>query len=136
MYHGPGPSREFDPAVLAEIRELGGDDLADELITLSRQEIARQRDALDRAVTARDAALLRRAAHAIGGSSATIGTIRVTETAGAIERRVSTGDVQGAEALVVELGLRWEQACLVLDEPVLTASAGAPPISDRPEGTS
>ena len=71
---------------LAEAQADGASDLVVELIDLYLADTSRRVDAMRDALTTSDGPLLARAAHALKGSSSTLGAAQVAESCGEMER--------------------------------------------------
>jgi len=65
--------------------------------------------ALEEAIASGDPDKVRTSSHAIKGSSANIGAMRMRETAAAIEADAKTGDISGAPAGLVKLKQQLEE---------------------------
>ena len=113
------PVREpVDIAVLnslAEAQADGASDLVVELIDLYLADTSRRVDAMRDALTTSDGPLLARAAHALKGSSSTLGASQVAESCEELERLA--GDVGLARVPVVLK--RLEQELMLVRETFL-----------------
>ena len=85
-------------------RQLGNDDaLVAEVIELFLEDCPVRMAALATAIDVRDAAMVRRAAHAIKGSASNFFASRVVETAAALEMLADGGDLTGVDELAGRL---------------------------------
>ena len=98
----PG-SRILDDAVIAGIEGLG-EDMLTELISLYFEQAAEDLTALGDAVGRNDPLALTWIAHALKGSSSTLGAERVTWIAGELEAMAKTGDLTAAHGTLTRLG--------------------------------
>ncbi|HWD51845.1 MAG TPA: ATP-binding protein [Acidimicrobiales bacterium] len=94
---------DLDPATIAGLRDLGGSELLDDLVSLFRDEVDRYLNQFDQALADHDPGALQRASHSFKGSSANLGATRLAAVAAAIEQLGVTGDLMGAQALDAEL---------------------------------
>jgi HPt (histidine-containing phosphotransfer) domain-containing protein len=94
---------DLDQEIIGGLRELGGTALLDELVSLFRDDVGRHLSELDRALEDHDPVALRKAAHAISGSSANMGAARLANAAVTLEHLAVAGDLEGAQALTTDL---------------------------------
>jgi HPt (histidine-containing phosphotransfer) domain-containing protein len=88
---------------LEEVQVEGEPDLIVELIELYAEDTPRRLDAIRGALAARDLAALRRAAHGLKGSSASLGARRVWILCEELERLSGRELPQGGEMLLTRL---------------------------------
>jgi HPt (histidine-containing phosphotransfer) domain-containing protein len=106
----------LDAAVVADLKELGGDaepGLYAELVELFVADATRQIAALQQALEEGDVGLLERAAHTLKSSCAQMGAARLSRLCFELERAVRTGNLDGTTGLVaraVETYRQVEQA--------------------------
>jgi len=117
---GPAVAQEppLDPEVLAGLRQLGaesGRDIVAQLTTLFLSTAIETLERVHQALADRDAAALGRAAHAIKGSSATVGAHLLARLAGELERQAGDGDLDGAAATTVRLSAELDRIPAALD---------------------
>lgn len=101
---------DLDQEIIGGLRELGGPSLLDELVSLFRDDVGRHLSELDRALEDRDPVALRKAAHAISGSSANMGAARLATAAVTLEHLAVAGDLEGAQALTTDLASHCRRA--------------------------
>jgi len=102
----------LDPEVLAGLRQLGaesGRDIVHQLTTLFLSTAIETLERIHQALADRDAAALGRAAHAIKGSSATVGAHLLARLSGELERQAGVGDLDGAAATTVRLSAELDR---------------------------
>lgn len=94
---------------LARLEEAFEDDTAGiaELLDLALETGAKHTRALEAALAAGDAESMRRAAHAIKGSSGNIGANTVMHLADELEQRARVGDLSGARERVDAIGAEY-----------------------------
>ena len=103
---GDGDDSEADPldgAVLQSLRELGGDDLVTELVETFMMDVPPRLDALRQAVEVGDQVRLKRVAHALQGSSSTIGATEMARLSQALEAAGSAGDLGRTRPMLARL---------------------------------
>ena len=107
----------LDMAVLAELRELGEEcgptffpDLVNTYVGCGREYVLE----LETALADKDSEGLRKMAHALKGSSANLGVLRVAELARKLEDKGRDQDWSEVDVWVPEVGRLLEQACAVL----------------------
>jgi HPt (histidine-containing phosphotransfer) domain-containing protein len=91
----------FDPALL--LREYGDESLVRDLAHLLVTTLPSQVDAIRSAVSARDSAAVRAAAHKLRGSIASFGLTDAVEAARRLETLAAGGDLSQADTLSTEL---------------------------------
>jgi len=91
----------FDSVLL--LREYGDEDLVRDLAQLLVDTVPEQVDAVTNAVSARDGAALRKAAHKLRGSIVAFGMPEAVECARQLEAMGAAGDLTGADALSRQL---------------------------------
>lgn len=96
-------SRLLDPAALARLRELGGDDLLGEVLRLFRPVAHERIRALHEAVAGADPERLRRAAHTLHGTASNIGALRLMSKAHELEEVAFSGESRDWSALIAEI---------------------------------
>ena len=100
------PEPVLDLAVLAALRELGGNDepgLADELVLLFLEDSSRRVRALEDALASGDRTGLLRTAHTLRSSSVNVGARRVARICTELETLAREGSVRDAAFRVREL---------------------------------
>jgi HPt (histidine-containing phosphotransfer) domain-containing protein len=113
------PLDAVDASVLADLEEMqeeGEPDLVAELIGLYLRDAPRKLASMREAEAGGDAASLRRAAHSLKGSSASLGAFGVAALCGELE--LARGEVSSGRAamLVARLGQEMERARLVFED--------------------
>ncbi|HUI25702.1 MAG TPA: response regulator [Candidatus Kryptonia bacterium] len=96
----------FDPAPLAELREVLGDDerhTVDNLIASYRDGSPELIAAMRAAVAAGDVKAMQRAAHTLKGQSGTVGACRVAAVSASIEEHASVGALAETAPLIAQL---------------------------------
>jgi PAS domain S-box-containing protein len=114
----PPPDPPLDPEVLAGLRQLGaesGRDIVHQLTTLFLTTAIETLERIHQALADRDPAALGRAAHAIKGSSATVGAHTLARLSGELERQAGAGDLDGAAATTVRLSAELDRIPAALD---------------------
>ena len=110
----PDPSPPaLDPAVLASLRELCGEDDPQFLDRLLKQFLHEAREglaALGEAFEREDASALTRAAHALKGSSGNVGALRLAELCAGLEARGRAGALQDAAPLLAQAAGEFARA--------------------------
>ena len=92
-----------DRRVLEDLRELGGDELVEELIQTFLEDAPAHLRALREAVRGGEAPGVRRLAHALKGSCGSMGTTEMARLSETLERAGASGDLSGAEELLGRL---------------------------------
>ncbi|MDQ3742775.1 MAG: Hpt domain-containing protein [Acidobacteriota bacterium] len=113
------PLDAVDASVLADLEEMqeeGEPNLVAELIGLYLGDAPRKLASMREAVAGGDAALLRRAAHSLKGSSASLGAFGVAALCGELERACGEDSSGRAATLVARLGQEMERARLVFED--------------------
>ena len=116
---------DLDPATVAGLRDVGGTQLLDDLVSLFREDIDRYLDAFAHALADHDPGTLRQASHAFKGSSANLGAIRLAAIAAQIEELGEAGDLEGVRALQPSLATLCRRALDALSEE--TSQSQSPP---------
>jgi two-component system sensor histidine kinase BarA len=98
----PPASRILDEAVIAGLGGLG-EDLLTELISLYFEQAAEHLIALGAAIGRDDPPAVSRTAHALRGSSSTLGAERVARLAGELETMGNSGDLTAADGALTRL---------------------------------
>ncbi len=98
-------------ATLEEIREEGEPDLIVELIDLYIEDAPHWVEAMRLAAAAKDATMLKRAAHSLKGSSGSLGVRQVAETCRMLEQSNGSDSVGKVEELLQLLDREFGQAC-------------------------
>ncbi len=114
----PPTDPPLDPEVLAGLRQLGaesGRDIVAQLTTLFLTTAIETLERIHQALADRDPAALGRAAHAIKGSSATVGAHVLARLSGELERQAGVGDLDGAAATTVRLSTELDRIPAALD---------------------
>jgi PAS domain S-box-containing protein len=118
--------RDFDPAALATLQQLAGDegeaeiqDLMNEFVHSTSQGV----DALSAAVTAGNAEAVHERAHAIKGAAGTLGALAIQRVAARLEDLGRGGNLDGAAEQVAALGDELARVAERLGAP---AAPGAP----------
>ncbi|MCK6480879.1 MAG: Hpt domain-containing protein, partial [Planctomycetes bacterium] len=125
----PAGAREatLDPAALDSIAELGegeeGDIIA-ELVYIFSSEARPRMERLRAALAARDAEEVRREAHGLKGSAASIGAKALAEIARTLEEGGRAGSVEGGEDLMRDLEEEFDRVRAALDAYVAARPAG------------
>jgi HPt (histidine-containing phosphotransfer) domain-containing protein len=112
------PSPALDPAVLAELRELGGEDergFMGELFTHLLQDTPPRLVALQQAAATGDAHALAKTAHSLKGSAGNVGARRMAALCETLEAQGRAGSVQGAEPIVNHLADEFERVRCAID---------------------
>lgn len=104
----------IDLSVFANLKESVGEDFIDELTTTFLDDAPKLIAEMHRALTAGDAATLRRAAHSLKSSSASFGAARVAELAKSLEMAAQAGALESAPALLVRLAAEYRKAAEAL----------------------
>ena len=98
-------------------RQLGNDDaLVAEVIQLFLDDCPVRMAALAAAVDARDAATVRRAAHAIKGAASNFFASGVVKTAAALEMLAAGGDLTGVDELAGRLDIEMQRLVTAMTE--------------------
>lgn len=108
-----------DTAVLAELEEIqeeGEPDLIAELIGLYLEDSPRKLAAMREAEARADAASLRRAAHSLKGSSASLGAFGVAALCGELERACREESSRRAVQLIARLGRELDSVRRVFED--------------------
>ena len=99
-----------DPKVLADLRELGGEeDLLSTLIANYLEEAPQSMAALRTALQQGDAPAFARVAHKLKGSSGTMGARRMHRLCGDLQTLGKSGSLNAAEPLLAQLDEEFEQ---------------------------
>ncbi len=99
----------LDSAVLAGLRELGGDDLLSELAGLFLEDTPQRLEGLREAIENGDAPAVERTAHALKGSSANIGAVAMSELTAQLQDAGRGGVLSGAPELLERLEREFER---------------------------
>ncbi len=106
----------LDPDALATLAELGGPELASEVLESLAADVEPALVELAEAIAAGDPKATQAASHAICGAAATAGAMRLSETARLIERPAKEGDVSDAPAHLEVLEAVWSQTLTAIHE--------------------
>lgn len=98
-----GPAPVYDPEALGMLREVGGPELAREMIDLFLANAPQRLEAAEQALEAGDAAQLHQAAHSLKATSATLGALRVQELSAELEAAAREERLDAAPTLVTAL---------------------------------
>jgi two-component system, sensor histidine kinase and response regulator len=102
------PSESLDPAIFAQLSELMGSELADIVDTYLRDTSA-QIAAMDTALAQRDVETLRRCAHSLKSSSASVGAVAVQSASQALEAHARTAEgLDEAHAMIAAVRCAFE----------------------------
>jgi CheY-like chemotaxis protein len=118
------PRPPIDPAAMAALRELGGEDGQALVETLSEQFLAAGGsllEELERAVAAADYESVRRCAHTLKGSAANFGAADLVEACAVAERVATESQLQALEAAVARVPQEFELVRVALLEACLRA---------------
>lgn len=107
-------SRLLDPAAVARLRELGGDDLLHEVERLFRPVAEARIRALHRAVSSADRDALGRAAQSLHGTASNIGARQLMRRATELESLARSGGRREWRPVIAEIELETRQICHVL----------------------
>lgn len=105
----------LDLALVQGLRDLGGKALLTEILQLFRDDLARHLPELGEFLGACDSVRLGNAAHALRGSSASLGAIRLAAAAEVLEQLAESGELEQAGSVIAELDVRAVQALAALD---------------------
>jgi HPt (histidine-containing phosphotransfer) domain-containing protein len=106
----------IDRDTFEELKDLMGADFVVEIIDTYNEETAGLIEELQVALEARDAATLRRCAHSIKSSSASLGALAFSEQARELEVMGKAGDLSGAGPKVARLAEAFPQVKRCLEE--------------------
>ncbi len=112
----------LDAETLATLRQAqipGEPDFIGELVDALVIEAPDLLGRMDRALATGDAVMLRRAAHSLKSAAGNLGARRLRDMCEALELMGSSGDVGGAETLVVRARHEYDQALVALNHAVL-----------------
>ncbi len=98
-----GTTDPLDRSVLAGLRELGDQELLTELADLFLEDVPPRLEALREAIEGGDAASVGRAAHALKGSSANMGALRMSTICAELEDAGHSGELEHALVLLGRL---------------------------------
>ena len=104
----------LDGTVIANLRDLGGKELLDEVIGLYVDDAPSRLDAMRQALAANDPGTLASAAHALKSSSSNVGARHVRQLCADLEAIGREGRIDGAADLVHRLESAYEQATRAL----------------------
>ncbi|MBT5774961.1 MAG: Hpt domain-containing protein [Dehalococcoidia bacterium] len=106
MTNEPG----FDHGALAELRDLGGDELVAEVITAFLSEAASEVAALHAAAAAADPEALERVAHRFKSASRVVGAMAVSRYAEQLQLLGRAGSTEGAVQIAQALDAEFQLA--------------------------
>lgn len=112
----------LDAETLATLRQAqipGEPDFIGELVEALVIEAPDLLGRMERALATGDAVMLRRAAHSLKSAAGNLGARRLRDMSEALELMGSSGDVGGAETLVVRARHEYDQALVALNRAVL-----------------
>ena len=115
-----GATEPLDQSVLEGLRELGGQELLEELKDLFLEQAPAHLEALRRAVTEEDALSIERAAHTLKGSCGNMGASRMMAICIALEGVGHTGEMERALVLVERLDAELERVRGALERVLAT----------------
>ncbi len=113
----PSNDAPIDPSVVATLRTLqipGQPDVLTELIDLFLDDAPARIAAVRNATRDGDAGALRRAAHALNGSSANLGAVRLAAISAELEQVGQRGTVNGAATVGLELKREYDRVAIAL----------------------
>ena len=113
----------LDGETLATLRQAqipGEPDFIGELVEALMVEAPDLLARMDRALASPDATALRRAAHSLKSAAGNLGARRLRDVCEALELMASSGDVAGADPLVVRARHEYDQALVALNGVVLS----------------
>lgn len=105
----------LDQGVLDGLRELGGDDLLQELAVLFLEDAPPRIEGLRENLATNNAEELGKVAHSLKSSAANIGAMALSEICRRLEESGRQGDLGGAEELVDQACASWEAVRAELD---------------------
>jgi CheY-like chemotaxis protein len=120
----PSRRESIDPAALAALRELGGENGQELLETLSEQFLTagvKLVSEMEAAVGAGDCAAAQRAAHTLKGSAANFGAADLVAACGLVEQAAAEGRRAGVEAHAARVPREFELVRVALLEACLRA---------------
>jgi HPt (histidine-containing phosphotransfer) domain-containing protein len=122
---GGAPGTTLDLSILRGLRDIGGPELIEEMVDLYRVGLDEQLSELTQSLADDDVEGLRRAAHAMSGSSANLGAVQLAAASADLEVDAGHGDLTGAEEAVTVIGAL---ATVTLDalEDQVRAQSGPP----------
>ncbi len=118
----PSPAHEpavLDPSYLANLRDMAeysGRDILRELAELFARDIPGQLAKLRRALDEGDTDTLRRVAHTLKGTAGGLGATEAMTVCGRLEALATSGELEGAVALVTQVVGQFERVSHALDE--------------------
>ena len=121
----PPAADVLDASAIAELEAGGGPELRDELIALFNEDAPSALEKIRAAAAAGDAAELGRVAHALKGSSATIGARLMSATCASLEAAGRAGQIADQGPAIVELERQMSDVLQALAALVANGSADA-----------
>lgn len=112
----------LDAETLATLRQAqipGEPDFVGELVEALVIEAPDLLERMQAGLAALDAVMLRRAAHSLKSAAGNLGARRLRDVCEALELMASSGDVTGADPLVVRAKHEYDQALVALNQVVL-----------------
>jgi len=114
------PASPIDPAALANLRTIGGDDDAfvAEIVQMFREDTPPHLDELDKYAASGDAVHLAKVAHGLKGSASNFGAAYFRTLTERIEQIAKAGDLATAPAAIADLRTEYARVITALDKTV------------------
>lgn len=108
-----GSSPPIDPAVVAALKELGGEDdpgLFAELVDTFLADTPARLDAIEQSAKNKDGQGLMKSAHGLKSSAANMGAVLLAELCRQLEAAGHGGTLDGVESMIVEARRQFDSA--------------------------
>jgi CheY-like chemotaxis protein len=115
---GPAAADIIDPAMLADLKQLGGGngvDIIKDLLNLFRNDVPPLLTALRAAVTAGDPQKLKESAHSLKGGAANLGAKTMAALCFELEKKGREGSVEGAAERLPAIEEQFRLVCAALE---------------------